>query len=480
MSTAPDDITLTSASAALLEPDPWHRRAIVYAICALVAGAVVWSHFTRVVQVSSGIGQVIPENQLQVVQSFDGGTVSAIRARRGDSVEEGQVIVLLDPVAAAAAVNEVRVQLAGLTATAAALRTQLAVVDGTSEAELFATRRLSPDGAGAGRPAADLPAARSDLYRGWLASELRVDTEFGAEHPGVVREAAAQFRTGLEELVKALSSFDQQMSSRRQEQSEVRTRLASTERSLGFASDQLAVLQKLKRKGAASDGELLASRAKVNDLSGAVSELRIAALRFDTEIAELEDRRSERLNAFRRNAATLLTDAETKRAALAANLPALVQRAERTAVRAPARGVLKSLNVSSVGQVMRAGDIIAEIVPADGDIVIQAKLKPEDIAFLAPGMPAIIRLTAYDSSLFGSVKGTLERIAADSTSDDDGNVYYLADVRIAQTHIDRRGERWPILPGMVASVDIVTGERSVLQYVTKPIHRMATLALRER
>ena len=119
-------------------------------------------------------------------------------------------------------------------------------------------------------------------------------------------------------------------------------------------------------------------------------------------------------------------------------------------------------------------------MPDSDTLIVQTRIKPEDIGFIEKGMPAVIKLSAYDYSIFGALSGTLERIAADSSTDEHGNAYYAVDVRASSKHIDRRGENWPVKPGMVANVEIVTGQKTVFQYLTKPIHRMATMALRER
>lgn len=472
---------LTSVSAPFLEPDRRYRRATVYTIAGLLAFAVVWSDFTTVIEVSAGTGQVVPEHRLQVVQSPDGGTVTAILVKNGARVTAGQVIVRLDPMTARAALDESLAQVAGYEAASVRLGAEIAAVSGNQSGTQDLTARLLPDGPDLVQSisSAAQPLAGEDVMA--AASQSPVfPASLKQQHPDLVGRNIDQYRTALEELAKSLSSFDQQVTQRRLEKEETLSRLETTAVALGLAHDELAALERLQHVGAAGKAEVSAAKAKVNDLQGTQQQLRISLPRFDAEIAELADRRAERLSNFRNKAAEELTDTGVKRSAIAASLGALRQRAERTDVKASANGVIKTLSVASEGQVVKPGDNIAEIVPSDGSLLIQARIKPEDIAFLKPGMPALIKLTAYDYSIFGAVPGTLEKIAGDSTSDEHGGFYYLADIRTARTFIERRGEKWPIMAGMVANVDIVTGKRSIFQYITKPIHRMATMALHER
>ena len=476
--TGPEDTRLNSVSAPFLAPDRRYRSATIYTIASLLGLAVVWSNYTMVVEVSAGTGQVIPEHRLQLVQSLEGGTVAAILVKRGEKVAEGQIVVRLDPTAARAALDEALAQTAGLEAASVRLKAQIAAIDGPAEGDM--TARLSPDGPDVVQSVSSSAAlAGNDL----MAAAVRppvFPASLRQHHADLVGQNIDQYRTGLEELAKSLSSFDRQMEQRKLQQDEIDSRLGTTRVALRLAAEELATLKRLNRAGAAGMAEVSAAKAKFNDLDGLRQQLRISLPRLDAEIAELADRRAERLNNFRNKTAQELTETEVKRAAINAAISALKQRAASTEVRASANGVVKTLSVSSPGQVVKPGESIAEIVPSDGSLLIQARIKPEDIAFLKPGMPAVIKLTAYDYSIFGAIPGTLEKIAGDSTTDDRGGVYYLADIRADRDHVERRGERWPVLAGMVANVDIVTGKRSIFQYITKPIHRMATMALRER
>ena len=429
---------VTSVSADLMEPPARALKAVIHGIALLAVAVVAWSCVTPVLEISAGSGTVVPEAHVQVVQSLEGGAVEAILARSGGRVVKGDVIVRLDPTAPGASRDEVRQQLAGLEAAAARLQGMLL--------------GLPPE----------FPRALAE------------------SHPALVAQSLAQYQSGLAELDSAMAAFDSQIAQRRIELAETRARLATSVSALRLAAVELAALKKLRRARAAGRAEVANSESRHNELKGAEQQLRLSLPRIEASIGELQSRRAERRNGVMSRAADTLAETEVKLAALKTSLGAQQKRLDQTEIRAPASGILKIVKATGVGQVIKAGDVVAEIVPEEQSFLVEVRVRPEDIAFLEPGMPAIVKLSAYDYSIFGALAGTLERIAADSTADERGQVYYTVVVRAAQNHIERRGERWPVKSGMVANVEIVTGKRTVFQYITKPIHRMATMALRER
>lgn len=471
---------LSSVSADLLEADTRRPRIIVYSIVAALSTALAWSCLTTVLEVSSGQGRVIPERRLQVVQSFEGGVIQQLLSRPGDRVKKGDTIALLDPVYSRSELGEITEQVAGLEASAVRLRAELAVMGGDSQGSGEQLARLDPAllDTGSGEPglgpASDAIVAAAERYR------LEFSERFAAEHDALIRQSTEQFRTEMRQLGNALSVFEQQILQKRNERKETEARLNSALVTLKLAQEDHAALRKLLKSGAASRAEVSSAQARMNDVQGAVEQLRLSLPRFDAAVRELQDRLRERLSNAQADAAGRLNEIEVKKSALAETAVALKQRTLNTAIRAPVTGVLKTLTPTTEGQVIKAGESIAEIVPTDSSLLIQVRVRPDDIAFIEAGMSAQIKLTAYDFSLFGALSGIVEQVAGDSTTDDKGSTYYLVDVRAAANHLERHGVNWPVKAGMVATVDIVTGKQTIFQYVTKPIHRMALSALRER
>ncbi len=429
---------LTSVSADLLESPSRTSSLIIKSVAAGISLAVLWSYLTPVVEVTAGTGKVVPDRFVQSIQSLEGGYVDAIFAKNGDHVEKGDVILRLDPVPSGTTREEVAQQMAGLEAKSTRLRALLS--------------NKKPD-----------------------FSDTLVKS-----HPKIVAVELSQYETDKAEFETSIQTIALQAKQKKSELAEAKSELKTINKALHLAAEEYAVLQSLEKDQAASRAEVMTAEAKQNELQGSKSRLTLALVRLEAAAEEYAVRAEERSNNFRSRIASELNESENKLASFSASLMGQQHRVTRTEVRAPVSGTLKTVSAINVGQVIKPYDIVAEVVPTSETVLIQARVRPEDIAFVATGLPTVIKLSAYDYSIFGSLKGKLERIAADSNTDEKGGVYYVVDVRADKNYIERRGERWPIKPGMVANVEIQTGTRTVFQYLTKPIHRMTTMALRER
>jgi membrane fusion protein, adhesin transport system len=437
MSQKPTD-NITSVSADLMTDPSSMSRHVIDVGALAVASALLWSYFAPVTEIAAGQGKVIPDIHVQTVQSVEGGYVQAIFAKDGDYVEKDEVILRLDPTQPGSNREEIAQQYAGNIATVARLR---ALLDGGE------------------------PQFSADLVK---------------RYPEIVATAKAQFAADKAELNNGREAIVAQIDQRKSELVEAQSRAKTLQKAVKLTAEELASIRALQLEKAASRAEVLNAEARYNEILGNKQETELAMPRLEAAIVELEQRLGEHGNSFKARKSAEMNEAEIKVAGLKATLSAQDNRVDKTEIKAPWAGVLKSMKATNVGQVIKPFESVAEIVPDSDTLIIQTRIRPEDIGFIQKGMPAIIKLSAYDYSIFGSVRGTLERIAADSTTDERGNVYYAVDVRAAAKHIDRRGEVWPVKPGMVANVEIVTGQKTVFQYLTKPIHRMATMALRER
>ena len=429
---------LSSASADLLEQPSSLSRLLIYCIAAILLAFTGWSMVTPVLEVASATGVVVPENHVQTVQSLDGGAVETIYASVGDHLAKGDLFLKLDPTASGAVREEVRQQLQGYEISAIRLQ---ALLDGS------------------------LPAIPALLAQ---------------QQQQLIAQNQQQFDAAKLAQQNMLAGFSSQIEQRTMELQETRSRVKTASRARRLAEEELAAYRKLARVRAAGRAEVLNSEMRANEAKGLEQQLLQSIPRIESSILELQSQSDERLNANRSRLASELSETQTKILSLKSTLGAQQKRLDQTELRSPVSGILKTVRATSVGQVIRPGDVVAEIVPDDEPFLLEVRIRPEDIAFLRVGMPAVVKLSAYDSSIFGALDGKLSRIGADSTTDDRGQIYFLADVRLKQTVIERRGETWPVKPGMTANVEIVTGSKSIFQYITKPIHRMASAALRER
>jgi adhesin transport system membrane fusion protein len=226
--------------------------------------------------------------------------------------------------------------------------------------------------------------------------------------------------------------------------------------------------------------ELLQLERQVNDLAGELDSTRLAVPRIESALEEAERRIEERGLSFRAEAQRELNAVQAEATALAEAITASADQVKRTEVRSPVRGTIKRLLVTTVGGVVQPGEDLVEIVPLEDTLLVEAQVRPADIAFLHPGQLAKVKVTAYDFSIYGGLDGVVEDISADTITDERGESFYRIRVRTDDNALEHNGETLPIIPGMTTQVDILTGEKTVMDYLLKPILKAKERALRER
>lgn len=225
---------------------------------------------------------------------------------------------------------------------------------------------------------------------------------------------------------------------------------------------------------------MLRLERQANDVKGEISSTEISLLREQSKLDEALKKLEEAEINFKNLAHVELNEIAAELRRLAETSMALEDRVKRTTVRSPVRGTIKQLLVNTIGGVVQPGMDLVEIVPLEDNLLIEAKIRPSDIAFLHPGLKAIVKITAYDFSIYGGLDAKVERISADTIMDEEGESYYIVRVRTNKSYIDTLQAPLPIIPGMLTEVNILTGKKSVLEYLLKPILRARERAMRER
>jgi len=414
-------------------------QSLVWVMLLCLLGAIIWAYFAALDEVVHGAGKVIPSSQVQVVQNLEGGIVEQIKVAEGELVERGQVLLIIDDTRFDSSLQESRVQLLSLRAKSIRLRTG---ADGQEK-----------------MPA--LPAEVDEILPSIYQQELQLFAEHRDEHQAAHR------------------ILDEQRVQKEQSAAELGARVKWLQRSLELTEKELRVTRPLRDQGAVSEVEILRLQRQVNDLRGELEEARLAIPRAEAELAEVDQRKRELDAGFRRQARAELNEVMAELNTLSASNVALRDRVERTQVRSPIRGVVKSLLVRTVGGVVQPGMDLVEIVPVGDSLLIEAKVKPRDIAFLRPGLPAKVKLTAYDFAIYGGLEAQVEHISADTFTEENGDAYFLVRVRTREPTLVRDGKSFSIIPGMTSEVDILVGEKTVLSYLLKPVLRARENALRE-
>lgn len=420
---------------AILQQEPLRARILLKSVGIALAIAIMWAAVSRLDEVTRGEGKVIPSRQLQVLQSLDGGVVEEILVKEGDVVDAEQVLLRIDPTRFASSVRESRVQYSALVAKAARLK---ALTEGTP---------------------------------------FKVPDEIAKEDPKTVEEERRLYESRRNELETQSSIARQQLAQRQQELVEVRARHEQASKSYDISARELAVTKPLIASGAVSEVELLRLERDVARFRGERDMASAQISRIQASISEASHKLEEVGLAFRNESGKELGETMARLNALAEGSVGLSDKVTRSVLRSPVKGTVKRVLVNTVGGVVQPGKDVIEIVPLEDNLLLEARVQPRDIAFLRPGQKVVVKFTAYDFSIYGGLDGKLEHIGADSVVDEKGNAYYTVRVR---TNKPTLGNNLPVIPGMIVEVDIITGEKSVLTYLLKPVLRAKARALSER
>ncbi|MCB9997101.1 MAG: HlyD family type I secretion periplasmic adaptor subunit [Rhodospirillales bacterium] len=418
---------------------PLSKHIILMTIAAFFVVFIVWANLAALDEVTRGDGKVIPSSEIQALQSLEGGIVEEFMVREGDSVQAGQVLMRLRDVQASSDLGANRKRYLGLLAKVERLK---------AEAEGKQT-----------------PAFSDEVMKG---------------APDSVQEELEAFRANIQNQQSQTQVLEQQLVQREQEVMGLKTRVADLNEVLRLSRQERNMIAPLVERGSAPKIELIqlerGIKEKQTELNSVSASLKQASSAVDEAKARIEELRS----AARAQAQTELSATMIEMNSVKETLSGLSDRKERTEIKSPVDGTIKDLLVNTVGGVVQPGEDIVEIVPRDDQLIIEARIRPSDIAFLHPGQAVVIKITAYDYSIYGGLRGELIDISADTLANEQGETFYRVRVRTNETSLKRKGEVLEIIPGMVASIDILTGEKTVMQYILKPLIKTLDSAMNER
>lgn len=398
----------------------------------------VWIALAEVDTVTRAEGRVIPSARLQLVQNLEGGIVTEIRVKQGQRVAAGEMLVLLSAVQHDGDMKSRQQQLLSLEARAARLVAQ----------------------------AASQPPKYSEAV-------LRSVPEV------VMAENAALLSKKLE-LDSQLEVLNAQIEQKSRELDEAQISLQAARRTLALGQEERSTVARLVERGLEPRLELVRLDRSLAELDGRAEVATVSIRRVGSAIDELQARRNTLARQFRAEALAELNRTVSELGALKQSMPALEDRVARTEIRAPMNGVINRLFVNTTGGIVKPGEPIVEVVPADDDLVVEALVLPRDIGFVKLGQPARVKVTAFDYAIFGAMDGTVKNISADAVPNERGETFYQVRIETATKAIAALDKQLPIQPGMQAQVDIVTGKKTILQFLSKPIVAMRENAFRER
>ena len=429
---------MSDQSAAMLQWPSFSSHALLWLSGAFVVIALIWASLATVDEITVAPGKVVPSSQVQVIQNLEGGIVSKIMVTVGQMVKKGDLLMQLDETRFSSSDTENKEKLNALEIKIARLT-----------AEANATAFEAP------------------------ATLLK-------QKPELVEHERSLYLSRKRELQANIAVLQQQMDQRSQELNEKKAREGQLKESLALVSKEMAMTRPLVQQGAVSEVEILRLERQVNDLRGDLEATRLSVPRLAASVQEIRSKVEGMNMAFRSAAMNELSQARTEFSGGSAVHVALEDRLARTAIRSPVNGVVKQIKVNTVGGVIQPGMDVMEIVPIEDSLLIEANVRPADIAFLRPGQEATVKISAYDFSIYGGFPAILENISADTITNEKGDGFYQVRVRTKSGILSKADKPMPIMPGMLATVDIRTGQKTVLHYLLKPIIKTKETALRER
>ncbi|EHA1123783.1 HlyD family type I secretion periplasmic adaptor subunit [Vibrio navarrensis] len=443
-------------TAALLLNTPTNARLMLWVIVLFFAISIGWASWAEIDKVTVGQGKVIPSSQIQIVQNLEGGLVKEILVKEGQLVQKGQQLLLIDDTRFRSDYREREQQVANLTAAVLQLT---ASIDSVEIDEEFTNAEWE----------------KSVVIN---YSQLSFPEQLEQEQADLIQRQKAEYRQDLNNLRNQLSVLTQQVRQKQQDLVEIQSRVKSLRQGYEFAKKELEITQPLADEGVVPRIELLKLQRQVNDTRRELTSTELKIPVLQSSIRESMLSRIDAALKFRSEQQEKLNKAQDQLSALVESTVGLKDRVKRTVVVSPVTGKIKTLNINTVGGVIQPGMDIVEIVPTEDTLLVEAKIAPQDIAFLRPNLSAVVKFTAYDFSKYGGLTGVLEHISADTTQDEEGNSFYIVRVRTEKTNFGQDADL-PIIPGMTASVDIITGKRTVLEYLLKPILSAQSNALKE-
>nr|WP_207197235.1 HlyD family type I secretion periplasmic adaptor subunit [Pseudomonas sp. TH06] len=430
---------LPEVNKALIEDAPRVVRLTIWAIIGFFVFLLLWANFAVIDEVTKGDGKAIPSSKIQKIQNLEGGIVSELFVKEGQIVEAGAPLIRLDDTRFASNVGETEADRLSM---------------------LLRVERLSAE-------VDDRP--------------LNFPEDVLKAVPGQAKSEESLYVSRRQQLHDEIGGLQEQLIQRQQELREFGSKQAQYRQQLGLQRQEINMSEPLVAQGAVSPVEVLRLKRAEVETRGQLDATTLAIPRAESAIKEVQRKIDETRGKFRSEALTQLNEARTDLNKASATGKALEDRVSRTLVTSPVRGIVNKLLVNTIGGVIQPGSDMVEIVPLDDTLLVEAKIRPQDIAFLHPGQEAIVKFTAYDYTIYGGLKAQLEQIGADTITDEDKKTtYYMIKVRTERSHLGTDEKPLLIIPGMVASVDIITGKKSVLSYLLKPIIRARAEALHER
>jgi adhesin transport system membrane fusion protein len=429
---------MQSLSAAVLEEHPKQFRWVIFFWLVSIVLFLLWATFAPIDEIVRGDGKVIPSGENQMIQHLEGGILGGILVKEGDTVLADQVLLKVDNLKSSSTFESMQFKSAELRAKIVRLRAEI--------------------------DNADFNPSSEDLK----------------QIPSQILQERNLFTSNKDRLNAQLAGLNEQYIQKKNDKLETQGRISEQRKALNFIKEEVRISEPLVAQGVKSKVEFLKLQRELSSLEERYNALVVSIPRLDAAMYEIDNKIKEVRSEFTTKAQIELNEAQTEYNRITAESSMLADQVTRTMVKSPINGIVQKLFVNTVGGVIKPGDNLIEIVPTENGLVAEAKVKPSDIAFLYPGQEAIVKITAYDFALYGALRGKVLTISPDSITDKNENIYYIVRVQTDKKYFGTEDKPLKITPGMTVNVDIITGEKTVMQYILKPILKAKQYTFTER
>ena len=430
---------MNSLSAAISEQTPKKTRIVIYFWFVVVVLFILWASLTQIDEITRGSGEVVPSGKNQMVQNLEGGIVKEIFVRIGDIVKKGDPLLKID--------------------------------NRKSESQKSATRVQ----------VLELQAKMMRLEAEFQGKKFNVNSSMEQMIPLLVNNERDLYESRQRQHMAGIKVLEDQKRQKSEELTEIKQRILHLKESENLINQEVAMMKPMVAQGVKSKIAFMQLQREENTITQELHSAQLSIPRIEASISEVENKIIEAQSDFRNKAKQELNEVTAEAMRAEESFDALDDQAERTLVQSPIRGVIQELFINTVGGVVKPGDDLVEIVPTDEDaLLIEVKINPSDIAFIYPGQEAIVKVSAYDFAIYGSLKGKVVHISADTIQDKKENTFYTIHIKTNKNYLGTDKKPLKIIPGMTVNVDIMTGKKSVMDYILKPILKAKQYTFTER
>jgi adhesin transport system membrane fusion protein len=429
---------MDSLGEALSEHTPRRIRVAIYFWAVAILLFLVWASLTRIDEITRGQGEVVPSGENQVVQNLEGGIVKEILVKVGDSVEKGTPLLKIENRKSKAQMNATKIKIQELEAKEKRLQAE-------SEGKAFTI----------------------DPAREW-------------ERLDFLNNERSLYESRQRELHARLQTLREQKSQQEHALEETQQRIRDLKRTAELMAQEVEIMRPMVKQGVKSRVEFMRLQREQSKILEELHSAQNSLPKIRSSIREIGHKIEEATIEFRNRAKQELNEVQGELLRAKESYRALQDEVTRTIVRSPIKGIVQKLYIHTVGGVIKPGEDLVEIVPTDDNLWLEVKIKPSDIAFIYPGQKAVGKVSAYDFAIYGSLEGEVVHISADTTKDEKERPWYIVHIKTKKNYLGSEKKPLKIIPGMIVNVDIMTGKKSLMDYILKPILRAKQYTFTER